>query len=816
MMQPEPFEQRLRAYLDERSLRASNQAAVERTLATVFDPPTRARNRRLFMAVVIAVVAALVVATPITVVLVNRWLHSTPTPVVHPSPNPSPGATVPLGGSPGVPAVNPKTGTLYVPIQCPTQACTADSNFVDVINTAKCNANMASDCRVVARATVGYMPQAVAIDAATDTLYIPNNIGSTSVLNGALCNATVTSGCSKAIATIGVGGVDAAFDPNTRTLYVADPGGGVHVIDGATCNALTTAGCGKPAYLVPDNNGPQAVDVDLATDTVYAVDNGSGNGDTVSVIDGATCNGSNGTGCDRTPRTIKVGSDAFWGAVDQLTDTLYVSNYNDGTVSVIDGARCNATNTSGCASSPVAVPTGPGAAGVAVDDSLHTVFAVNQNDTTLSAINTKTCNGAATAGCPKLAPRSQAGSNQGPGYNAFPNTLALLPQSDTAYVVSLGGEDLLAVVNVGGCNATNTRGCRVEASSVPEPEFEASIDPATDTIYASNNSLSEIDVLNGATCNATHLAGCAPVAEIPMLDPMAAIGAVDDATHTLYASDSYRTTVSVINTATCNASDTTGCTDQPQTITVGSEPGQAVLNMATHTLYVPFGTSANEIAVVNAATCNAEVVSGCGETPAVVSVGDGTAALAVSAKTDTIYAPSDGIPAASGDTMLVINGATCNGTDHSGCGRIAATVTVGLGAYGVAVDDATNTVYVANNQNGFAPGTVSVINGATCNGSDIAGCTGHFPTAVVGRSPRSVVVDTSTDRVYIIDHRAAAISVLNGATCNAAVTKGCSTIAIQQAVGSVPSGLIVNQDTNTVYAMTFLVSGSMSIFAGQP
>ena len=61
------------------------------------------------------------------------------------------------------------------------------------------------------------------------------------------------------------------------------------------------------------NQGPAALDVDVATDTVYAVNNGaSGNGDTVSVIDGASCNGSIGSGCGRAPRTITVGSGAFW------------------------------------------------------------------------------------------------------------------------------------------------------------------------------------------------------------------------------------------------------------------------------------------------------------------------------------------------------------------------------------------------------------------------------------------------------------------------------------------------------------------------
>jgi hypothetical protein len=66
--------------------------------------------------------------------------------------------------------------------------------------------------------------------------------------------------------------------------------------------------------------------------------------------------------------------------------------------------------------------------------------------------------------------------------------------------------------------------------------------------------------------------------------------------------------------------------------------------------------------VVNAATCNAIRSSGCGQTPAVVKVGDGTAVLAVSTKTDTIYAPSSGASSFSGHTMSVINGAACNGT----------------------------------------------------------------------------------------------------------------------------------------------------------
>ena len=68
----------------------------------------------------------------------------------------------------------------------------------------------------------------------------------------------------------------------------------------------------------------------------------------MSEINGATCNGRNGRGCGRTERTIKVGSNPFWVAVDQASDTVYIANYNDETVSVINGARCNGRAASGC------------------------------------------------------------------------------------------------------------------------------------------------------------------------------------------------------------------------------------------------------------------------------------------------------------------------------------------------------------------------------------------------------------------------------------------------------------------------------------
>jgi DNA-binding beta-propeller fold protein YncE len=135
----------------------------------------------------------------------------------------------------------------------------------------------------------------------------------------------------------------------------------------------------------------------------------------------------------------------------------------------------------------------------------------------------------------------------------------------------------------------------------------------------------------------------------------------------------------------------------------------------------------------------------------------------------------------------------------------------------VAVDDATNSVYVSNGDDfGYGPGTLSVIDSATCNGTDTAGCAGTSPSIDIGRAPSTVVVDTLTDTVYVADPGSDGVSVVDGATCNAELTSGCTRPAPEQAVGVGPFGLGVNQATNTVYAMDLGSSPSMSIFMGRP
>ena len=247
-------------------------------------------------------------------------------------------------------------------------------------------------------------------------------------------------------------------------------------------------------------------------------------------------------------------------------------------------------------------------------------------------------------------------------------------------------------------------------------------------------------------------------------------------------------------------------------------------NPATHTLYVPFlrnnqgiPTFNDQIAVIDASTCNAYTSSGCGQKPANIPAGQFATGVGLNRKTDTLYVAVDG-SSLEGHTVWVINGATCNATDQSGCGQVAAKAKVGFGPVGVAVDEATNSVYVSNAANGDRPGTVSVINATTCNATNTTSCAGSAPTIPVGGAPVGIAIDSRANRIYVADSSSAAVSVIDGRHCNAIVRTACSKPAPEQAVGSLPGAVLVNQNTGTVYVTTSGPGGTrrISIFGSSP
>lgn len=308
------------------------------------------------------------------------------------------------------------------------------------------------------------------------------------------------------------------------------------------------------------------------------------------------------------------------------------------------------------------------------------------------------------------------------------------------------------------------------------------VDQDTHTAYVASygtGAAGTVTVLDTRTCNATLTAGCAhrPALQVPGGHPDDI--AVSTTTGTLYVATITAhgaNLISVFNAATCNATITIGCEQAPAVLKAGQSAGgfsmlNLAINPATNTLYAtnlitqgPHAFTGSTVYVFNGATCDATHHTGCGQAPATIQVpaatprGSTPVGITADPATDTIYTANLNVGEAA-STVGVINGATCNGTNHTGCGQTPATVNTGFGTQGVAIDTATGMVYANNIQDT----SVSVINGNTCNGHHTTGChhtppkiaVADYPGATqgapkqVGNSPEPIAIDPATGTVYV-------------------------------------------------------------------
>ena len=553
---------------------------------------------------------------------------------------------------------------------------------------------------------------------------------------------------------------------------------------------FTAAPSFGPAVSLPSapvGNLPQFAAENYSTHTLYVVNS---NDNTVSVLNLATCNSRNLSGCARPSPTIDVGQFPLGVAVDEATDTVYVANAVDGTVSVIDGSRCNASDSSGCGQTPTTVAVGAFDNALIVDPVTNTVFVTNSGESTpgtVSVIDGNSCNGTDQSGC---AAQPEAAVSVGDG----PSGIGVNPVTNTIYVTNTGfggpvpDGHTVSVVDGARCRAGDLSGC-TSIGTVPVGlgPINLTIDPTTNTVYLGDTYADTaghgfITVLNGATCDAADQSGCGSDAH-----PIVTVGAdpigyaVDPNNHSVYVTNASDDTVSVIDDTNCNAKRSAGCKNPPPTIAVPGSPSWPVVDPATHTIYV-VDQADNNVAVLNDNSCDAKTTAGCRHPAPTAPAGSFPNAATTDTHFGTVYV-GDSHAFQPPYTITMIDAARCNASDLSRCNRTPRTLSEVGSPFSIAADQRTDTIYIATD------GPLQVINAAACNATTTAGCS-H--TATVPAGGRSVAVDPSTDTIYALNNQpdgSGYVSVIDGRHCNGADTSGCAA----QTSTSIPTVAVGNQ-----------------------
>jgi DNA-binding beta-propeller fold protein YncE len=261
------------------------------------------------------------------------------------------------------------------------------------------------------------------------------------------------------------------------------------VINGTTCNATVNSSCNQPQPSTLIGNFPTDLATDEATNTVYVANNSD---NTVSIVDGTHCQGSDTSGCGQSWPTFSANRPQAL-AFNPANRTLYVANGAGNSVWIIDTFHCNNHDTTDCtAKAVVPVDESPVAIGVLFDT--HSVFVVHRSKMSVSIFDGATCNATNLAGCPTSPPQAVS-------FAVFPDTLnnplafayitgrqiVIDQEMHTVFITTFGDTDLV-VLNGDSCLPGHLNNCKPKISNPRTggtPDF-AAVDPSTQTIYVAN------------------------------------------------------------------------------------------------------------------------------------------------------------------------------------------------------------------------------------------------------------------------------------------------------------------------------------------
>jgi DNA-binding beta-propeller fold protein YncE len=265
------------------------------------------------------------------------------------------------GCEPGAIAVDTATNKIYVSNQCGNDLNCQSLGTITVIDGATLNTSTV---------TVGYDPGRLAVDPLTHKIFVVNMCtapGITICANNGPGTLTVIDGATLHTqnVTVGYAPADVAVNTRTNVIYVANitnssnGPGTITVINGSNYSTRS----------INTGNDTYSVAVNESTNFLYATNLcGSNpncqNGGTVTAINGATL----GT------QSVNVAFLPYWLAVNPVTNKIYVANdCNDSScssspiVTVIDGGTLSTTGISVCTA-------GVSAADIEVDAATNTIY----------------------------------------------------------------------------------------------------------------------------------------------------------------------------------------------------------------------------------------------------------------------------------------------------------------------------------------------------------------------------------------------------------------------------------------------------------
>ena len=422
-------------------------------------------------------------------------------------------------------------------------------------------------------------PRSVAVNPLTHRVYVADvggGSGTVSIFQGTTYQATITMSDGPNVV---------AVDTSTDIAYAVDDAGHIAVINGATGTAFTP--------FLQTSAGLEVVAVNPVTHRAYVAIDNQGNEVAMAIVDGDERNGVDWRG----ERALAV-------AVNPATNMVYVANFDDDDVSVIDGA----TN------QVVADPsTGQGPDALVVDPVNNLIYVANFDSSSLTVINGATNQTASLSfDTTPITPDSLAinpvpnevygassGSNLGFSFSSFFGTQSVF---DAGFVFG-GATPLASATNPATgyspfCKRVAAIPLLVDDLTAPQgfyyrPCFSSA--PITMDVNPTANSVfipctdGTINVLQGA-----DVFGDGPAVIIPAPSGYALFGSGCKSDYNMaYVADSGNGNLYVINGANNMVT---------ATVKVGSNPTAIAINIASNKIYV--------LSVVTGGTPSLTIVDG--------------------------------------------------------------------------------------------------------------------------------------------------------------------------------------------------------------